>query len=757
MGNKSKAHKEMLATARICVYGALLVILVLLAVFSAGTGSERRQLATGDAETLLPWLALDPDSWYMIIFYIMGMMWLFVGMAIICDEYFVPALEVIADELDITEDVAGATLMAAGGSAPEFFTSLIGTFQESDVGFGTIVGSAVFNVLFVIGMCAIFSNELLRLTWWPLFRDICYYIFGLTVLSIVFKATSPSEIWWYESLILFSMYLGYVFIMRNNEAAHKWFTALFGIEGSKPGIDSTLMNFRNPQNFRAGILHLLIGEKSLFDTVPYKVITSIRGDLEDTFKMFDKNGDGSIQKHELQEMFQQLGCDLQAEELNALYKRLDTNDDGTIEFDEFAKWYTSSEHRIDMEMKQLFKKYDYNNDETIEVSALQQLLLDCKLENEETLAAAEQAILTDAQRLERENMEATGQLLHRHTTAREALDEIEAVAGHHDQGIEGLWTLQSSKTAEIVGNEIIWYDATTSDISVEYVKNANRGVVTLTFQGEDHVGLLSVLDEGLANERMAIRWFDNDLWEKRSNPAITFPMFKKWYEDQMFYKDKKETAEEEAEAAVTLEELLDFPSDSGLSGQFWYIFSLFFMFMFYFTVPDTRRYNRGSLKWAVASFLMSIMWIGVFSVCLVDWATIVGQYLGIPVVVMGVTVLAAGTSIPDLLSSVIVAQRGFGDMAVSSSVGSNIFDILFCLPVPWFFYSVLYKKPFSVEADSLGISILVLIGMIVSVITIIMYNDWAMTQNLGYCMFVLYIIFLIQNLTWSFWENAPVF
>ena len=42
---------------------------------------------------------------------------------------------------------------------------------------------------------------------------------------------------------------------------------------------------------------------------------------------------------------------------------------------------------------------------------------------------------------------------------------------------------------------------------------------------------------------------------------------------------------------------------------------------------------------------------------------------------MGLTFLAAGTSIPDLLTSVIVAKKGFGDMAVSSSVGSNLFDI----------------------------------------------------------------------------------
>ena len=56
----------------------------------------------------------------------------------------VPALEIITEKLDLTEDVAGATFMAAGGSAPELSTSFVGTFfAKSNVGFGTIVGSGV--------------------------------------------------------------------------------------------------------------------------------------------------------------------------------------------------------------------------------------------------------------------------------------------------------------------------------------------------------------------------------------------------------------------------------------------------------------------------------------------------------------------------------------------------------------------------------------------------------------------------------------
>ena len=43
---------------------------------------------------------------------------MFVALAIVCDEFFVPALDVIIEVLGCSEDVAGATFMAAGGSAP---------------------------------------------------------------------------------------------------------------------------------------------------------------------------------------------------------------------------------------------------------------------------------------------------------------------------------------------------------------------------------------------------------------------------------------------------------------------------------------------------------------------------------------------------------------------------------------------------------------------------------------------------------------
>ncbi|XP_010016462.1 PREDICTED: sodium/potassium/calcium exchanger 2-like, partial [Nestor notabilis] len=155
-----------------------------------------------------------------VILHVIGMIYMFIALAIVCDEFFVPSLTVITEKLTISDDVAGATFMAAGGSAPELFTSLIGVFiSHSNVGIGTIVGSAVFNILFVIGMCALFSREILNLTWWPLFRDVSFYIIDLILLIIFFL---DNLIMWWESLTLLTAYFCYVTFMKFNVQVEEW-------------------------------------------------------------------------------------------------------------------------------------------------------------------------------------------------------------------------------------------------------------------------------------------------------------------------------------------------------------------------------------------------------------------------------------------------------------------------------------------------------------------------------------------------------
>lgn len=58
---------------------------------------------------------IDPYKNGGAVVYIIGMIYTFMGLAVVCDEFFVPALEVMIEKFDISEDVAGATLMAVSG------------------------------------------------------------------------------------------------------------------------------------------------------------------------------------------------------------------------------------------------------------------------------------------------------------------------------------------------------------------------------------------------------------------------------------------------------------------------------------------------------------------------------------------------------------------------------------------------------------------------------------------------------------------
>ncbi|XP_067005325.1 sodium/potassium/calcium exchanger 4 isoform X3 [Anabrus simplex] len=141
--------------------------------------------------------------------------YLFVLLAIVCDDYFVPSIKLLCDKLEMSEDVAGATFMAAATSSPELFINGVGTFiTEGDIGVGTIVGSAVFNVLAVPACCGLFAGKVVDLEVWPLTRDCLMY--GITVLLLI-ATLNDGLVQWYESLGLVSLYLAYIAAMCYNK------------------------------------------------------------------------------------------------------------------------------------------------------------------------------------------------------------------------------------------------------------------------------------------------------------------------------------------------------------------------------------------------------------------------------------------------------------------------------------------------------------------------------------------------------------
>eukprot|EP00929_Paragymnodinium_shiwhaense_P009523 TRINITY_DN113723_c0_g1_i1.p1 TRINITY_DN113723_c0_g1~~TRINITY_DN113723_c0_g1_i1.p1 ORF type:complete len:588 (+),score=146.21 TRINITY_DN113723_c0_g1_i1:139-1902(+) len=506
----------------------------------------------------------DPRRW-LVILHAIGICYMLLGLNTVCDMYFTGALEHMVNQWNIKPDVAGATFMAAGGSAPELFTSLIATtIVENDVGFGTIVGSAVFNVLFVIGACGLVATEEITLTWWPLFRDCSYYSVGLA--SLAFFA-ADGTVSFLEALILFIGYLVYCVIMYFNPVLEEWTDFEYWKAMRKAKEEKARKAEEEPQECPP--------------TPPPKELSpATSSDKLDEDKAA-QNAEG--------------------------------------------------------EGKRVTWKSSVNGNERGTG-----LKLDASTIPKKVRASA---CLTElAKQRHQERMHSLGEAGARHETQSE-------------QGDQG------------------WLAKAVDEVDTEASEPGDEG------------------DGG---------------------------------------------------------DLMDMPSDP--KDLVMWVLSLPIYAPLYYGIPVPDE------KWFMCTFLVSLVWIAGFSFFLVWWVEILGTVLHVPTIIMALTVLAAGTSIPDAVSSMSVARLGEGDMAVSSSIGSNIFDILVGLPIPWMLktaviegldHRIVIKSPF------LTFYVLLLLCMVLLVILSIHLLGWKLNRMLGLCMAMLYVIFLtasvsVEHFQWEF-------
>ncbi|KAL6106696.1 slc24a1 [Pungitius sinensis] len=522
-----------------------------------------------------------------VILHIFGMLYMFISLAIVCDEFFVPALGVITDKLAISDDVAGATFMAAGGSAPELFTSLIGVFiAHSNVGIGTIVGSAVFNILFVIGMCALFSREVLHLTWWPLFRDVSFYIIGLILLIIFFL---DNVIMWWESTMLVACYTLYVIFMKFNVQLEEIFKSL------------------------------LLKNKNIVRIIAMEEPEKTNVEAEDNAKPAP-------------------------EDKNLLKLKPSLQRGGS----------STSLHNSTMR----------NTIFQLMIHTLDPLGEGKFVDKAETLKDV--ARRTAESKTQDKSEDGGGKT--------EPVKEPQAAAAAETQKTEQL----EDKKEDVPAGDDGSGGSSSSEGSNEDSDESSEGDEDDEDEGENE------------DEPLSLEWPDTQ---------------------------RKQAT---------------------------YLFLLPIIFPLWLTVPDVR--NQKSRKLFAFTFLGSILWIAVFSYLMMWWAHQVGETIGISEEIMGLTILAAGTSIPDLITSVIVARKGLGDMAVSSSVGSNIFDITVGLPVPWLLFSCFNDfAPVPVSSNGLFCAIVLLFIMLLFVIISIAVCKWKMNKLLGFSMFLLYFIFLVLS------------
>jgi len=166
------------------------------------------------------WESLDTHWWGYLVEVVL-LLQCFVGLAIVCDEYMVPALETLCRRWGIREDVAGATFMAFGSAAPEIIVNAVATIQTmnggstgdaqtTNLGVSAILGSGMIAFSMIPATCAFSSSAPLMLKRRPLLRDEGFYSIALlTLIYIIWDGLVVFS----ECVMLVSIYLTYLSVV----------------------------------------------------------------------------------------------------------------------------------------------------------------------------------------------------------------------------------------------------------------------------------------------------------------------------------------------------------------------------------------------------------------------------------------------------------------------------------------------------------------------------------------------------------------
>jgi Ca2+/Na+ antiporter len=462
-------------------------------------------------------------NWGLFLFYVFATFYLFCGIAIVCDDFFTASLEALSIKFELSEDVAGATFMAAGSSAPELFTSLSSVIiidecaNRSSVGVGTIVGSAIFNILVIIGATCLLAGQALQLGWKPMIRDTCWYALSIALLIIF---VLPEDVQKLKELV-----------------------------GDDPSCGDPLEG----------------KEKCKFLS-------------DNQYIKFDSTGDG---------------------------------DADTVSSTGVVTWWEG------LIMWLAYMGY--------------------------------------------------------------------IVFMHFNERILG-------ETADKVTDE----------------------------DPEDRVRRKSVSGEEEGGENA----------EKKDTEAGN---------TTADADDKKKDGEEEDEDEV---DCIGVPKPDEMGDKIFTYFSYPWYVAFIFTIPDCE--SEKWKNWYGLSFINSIIWIGVICYGMVEFAILIGQMCNISSTVMGLTVLSAGTSVPDAISSIVVAQRGLGDMAISNALGSNVFDILLGLGFPYFLSALKEGKPVTMCVDDVTVYLVCLVVVLIIVIGTFAAFKFVLRPLMGGILIFTYVLFFLM-------------
>lgn len=178
----------------------------------------------------------------------------------------------------------------------------------------------------------------------------------------------------------------------------------------------------------------------------------------------------------------------------------------------------------------------------------------------------------------------------------------------------------------------------------------------------------------------------------------------------------------------------------------WLVFlSFFVIFIVYtFSLPKTsyeeKEAEKGIIKMStpksILYILLGLTWLAVWWNWIVDWATALATILWLSEKVIGLTIVAIWTSLPELATSVIAAMKKETDIAIWNIAWSNIFNILFVL------WTTSVIKPIPTSASS---NIDIFVTIFVTLIffwAMFIWKKYTVERRQGIIMLTLYVAYI---------------
>lgn len=174
----------------------------------------------------------------------------------------------------------------------------------------------------------------------------------------------------------------------------------------------------------------------------------------------------------------------------------------------------------------------------------------------------------------------------------------------------------------------------------------------------------------------------------------------------------------------------------------WILFLLYLAYLFVMAKKGKRVIEEEIVEdpnWKIIVFtIIGVVLIVWGSNVSVGSATKIAEAFGLSQRFIGLTIVALGTSLPELFTSVTAAIKGKADIAIGNIVGSNIFNILFVIGTTSLITPVTFEVPFLVDA---AIAVLAVILLWIAVAKHKeLRRGWGVVMLVGYVGYFIYLI-----------------